>query len=111
MIRRKARKKTPENLDFAFERKLVGEVEYKEFWPRWWGANKSEQQEIIDELLAIAVDDAPTLPLSGTVTKVRKTAEEQAKLIDGYVARRKKNGQFSKRGSLYQAIRKGRKRK
>lgn len=108
MIRR--RKKTPENLDFAFSRELIDEASYKEFWPRWWGASEREQEEIVRELLEQGVSADPELPLKGNVTVVRKTAEEQAKAIGGYVVRRTKSGRFSKRGSRFQAIRKGKKK-
>jgi len=111
MIHRKKGKKTPENLDFAFKRELINEDDYKEFWPRWWGASEHEREEIIRELLEKGISDDPELPLKGDVTKKKKVAVEQAKAIGGYVIRRKKNGQFSKRGRFYQAIKRGGRKK
>lgn len=101
---KKGGKKTPKELDYIFERHLVKESDYAEFWRRWW-----EDEEIAEEYLdetGKEVEFVDREPISSyAVTRVKKTAEWQAKLLGGYVIRRNKQGKFSKRGKFYQAVR------
>lgn len=108
---KKGKKTTPPELDFLFERRLIPEDQYKDFWPRWWNSNKKEKEEIIKEYLIEESIEHPELPLKGILTKNKKLAEEQAVAINGKVVRKTKQGRFSKRGKFYQAVRKGNKRR
>lgn len=101
---KKGKKSTPPELDFLFERALVEEDEYRDFWSRWWKAGKIEREDIIEKYLEEESEEEPETPLTGSITKVRATAEFQAKLMGGRVVRRNKKMQFSKRGIYYQAI-------
>src|ERR1700686_5109072 len=103
-------RKTPAELDFLFDRHLVTEDQYKEFWPRWWNASESTKEDIINEYLEEAREESPFLPLKGIVTQDREVAERQATTISGYVVRRDRTGRFNRKGRFYQAIkRKGKK--
>lgn len=112
----KGKKSTPPELDFIFERDLIDEDDYKEFWGRWGKAGARERQEIIDEYLEQAGEDedegfgSDDLPLRGTITTSRKEAEKQAKMIHGYVMRVTKTGKPNKRGRSYRAIRRRKKK-
>lgn len=73
-----------------FDRSIVSENDYAEFWHGYW---KSENKdEFINAWL-------------GMVTKNRAEADARAKAIGGYVVRRNKRGQFSKRGRFYHVVR------
>jgi hypothetical protein len=104
----KKRKQTPARLDHLFSRHVIEESEYRSFWPQWWAAeSEDERQELIDFYSGDehGEEEEEEEPEHFAPTKIRKTAEQQAKKIGGYVARRTASGKFSKRGKLYQAIR------
>lgn len=119
----KGKHKTPTELDPLFQRATITEDMYQDFWSSWWKAKSQQEkddivrfymEESIEERVAEAIEEGEaveTLPLQGTLTRNRKEAEKQAKIIGGYVARRTKSGRFSKRGRIYQAIKKVRRRK
>lgn len=122
MGRKKGKHSTPEELDPLFSRGTITEDMYQDFWTDWWKAKSQPQRdeiirfyisESIEERVAEAIEEGEgvaTLPLLGTITRNKKEAKKQADIIGGYVARRKKNGQFSKRGRYYQAIKTRRKK-
>lgn len=110
-------KTTPDELDYLFERDVIDEEDYAEFWVGYWKAESSpnlqDKDEYINEWLEVArLRDGGELggigqgelPLAGVVTQFKDTAERQAVAIGGYVVRRDKRGRFSKRGRKYQAI-------
>jgi hypothetical protein len=103
----KKKHKTPAHLDHLFSRHLIGEDEYREFWSKYWPGSNEERKKWIDFYTKEDVEIEE--PVSRKPTHDRKEAERQAKAIGGYVARRNKNGRFSKRGKIYQAIRRRRK--
>jgi hypothetical protein len=106
---KKGKKSTPPELDFIFDRELIEEDDYRDFWGRWGKANKREREDIINSYLEEEAEQDSEEPLTGIVTKNRLLARNQAEIIGGYVARRNKSGRFSKRGHFYQAIRRRRK--
>jgi hypothetical protein len=103
------KKSTPPELDFLFDRDIISEDDYGGFWQQWWKADKERQREIIDGYLKEEMEEAPGAPQVGSLTKDKKLAEFQAKLLNGYVVRRNKKGQFSKRGKIFQAMKPRRK--
>lgn len=117
----KGKHSTPEELDDYFSRGTIDEDLYQDFWAEWWSAtSRAEKEDIIEryaeesieERIAEAFEEGEgveELPLRGSVTKTRRYAEQQAKIIGGYVARRNASGRFDKNGRFYQAIRKRRK--
>lgn len=106
---KKKGKGTPPELDFLFERDLIEEDDYREFWGRWGKANKKERDRIINSYLEEEAEEDQEEPIAGIITKNKKLAKDQARIINGYVVRRTSNGRFSKRGHFYQAIRRRRK--
>lgn len=122
MAKKKGKHSTPDNLDPLFKRGAISEDVYQDFWSEWWRAKSDQQRdrlidfyitESIEERIDEAIEEGEgvaELPLHGSVTKVRSTAESQAALIGGYVVRRTKNGRFSKHGHYFQAIHKRRKK-
>lgn len=115
------KKGTPEELDYLFERDIIDEEDYVDFWSRYWALNEAGRKNLINEYLERAIDFSGSgitddidigkpLKISGTVTKNKADATKQAKIIGGRVVRRNKRGQFSKRGTRYQAIRKGKRK-
>lgn len=98
---------TPKELDFIFDRHIIEEEAYASFWQRWWRADDRQKENIVNEYLITEADESPFLPLRGSVTKSRESAEATATAIGGYVVRRDRNGRFSKRGKFYQAIKRG----
>lgn len=111
------RKSTPPELDMFFTRGLIDESDYREFWPRWWKANKAERERIKAELEPKA-KPMPALPTKGVihvaksaskVTQAKRAAEREAKKIGGYVVRRDKSGKFNSRGRTFQAVKSKRK--
>lgn len=106
---KKSKKATPPELDFIFQRELLAEKDYGEFWGRWGKANKREKERIVNEYLGEEAEETDDT-ISAPVTRNKKTAKFQAEVIGGRVARRNKRGQFSKRGTFYQAIRYRRKK-
>jgi hypothetical protein len=107
------RKSTPEELDYLFERGVIDEEDYVEFWLDYWEADASGRQDIVDYYTALAAsdDNADNVPSVGVVTKVKTDAIKQAQALSettdrAYkVARRNARGQFSTRGHYYQAVR------
>lgn len=108
MPRKKGKHQTPEHLDYLFDRDIISEDMYRDFWNEWWKSSPSERNEMIqfytgeeeEEPEFIETQKEKMMP-----TISRAEAERQAKAIGGYVARRNSRGRFSKRGKFYQAIR------
>lgn len=102
----KKKHKTPEKLDYLFERKVITKANYKEFWEGYWGESRTRDRErYVNNFVS---DSQLELPIkrkrSGTITISLQAAKEQAKEIGGYVIRRNSKGRFSKTGRRYQAV-------
>jgi len=112
---KKAKRATPPELDFIFDRDLISEDDYGEFWKEWFSSNQRGKQDIIDRYLEESgskTEKGETeLPLKGIITKDKKVAQNQARSINGFVVRRNRTGKFDKRGHFYQAVRRGKKEK
>jgi hypothetical protein len=115
---------TPDELDYLFERDIIDEEDYVSFWKSYWKldreGNKQGQLELINDYTEIAElarqdmtpEEQEELPrIAGVVTTNISDAREQARIIGGIVVRRDKRGRFSKRGSRYQAVKKGGRKK
>lgn len=108
----KRKKETPEHLDYLFEREILQEEDYPDFWQEYWKldrqGDKQGQKDLENQYLQLALEFGDTdTKLAGVVTKFKSDAVAQATAIKGRVVRRNAKGQFSKRGHYYQAIRKG----
>ena len=104
MSKKKEAHITPGDLDFIFDRSLVDEDEYGEFWAEWWIASPEDREKIIDKFSKKKRIELPALPKKGKLTKSRKVAEREAKAIGGYVVRRDRFGKYNRRGRTFQAI-------
>jgi hypothetical protein len=103
-------KGTPDDIDHLFERDIIDEDDYAQFWSEYWREpNQRGRDRVVNDWLEVAAtrdDQGQTnLQLAGTVTKIRLTAIRQAESIGGRVVRRDRFGRFSKRGHSFQAIR------
>jgi hypothetical protein len=108
------RKGTPEDLDYLFERDIVDEEDYREFWSEYWQRDAKGRRELekeyVDRYNEIESDLGDQT--IGVVYRNRKEAEQQAQALSEMgtteyrVTRRNARGQFSKRGTYYQAVRK-----
>ena len=105
---KKGKHVTPDELDFIFDRDLISEDDYGQFWKDWFDASKREREDIIEDYRGRGKEgeeeETENLPLKGTVTKNRGVAESQAKAIHGHVVRRDRTGKFNRRGSYFQAV-------
>lgn len=88
---------------------------YEDFWEGYWEEKRlrRSEQKYVD--LFVSANQLE-LPLnrrtkSGSITFSKPAAEEQAKIIGGYVIRVTKTGRPSKFGKFYRAIRRGKKAK
>jgi hypothetical protein len=108
----KKKHKTPEKLDYLFERRLVTKATYKEFWSGYWGESGSRNRSrFVDNFVSELQGELPLKRRSsGTITISIKAAREQAQEIGGYVVRRNAKGRFSKTGHRYQAIARGKRK-
>lgn len=102
----KKKHKTPPDLDYLFERKIVTKTNYIDFWEGYWGESKTrDKKRYVDKFVSDLQIELPFKKWkSGTVTISRRAAEEQAKNIGGYVVRVTKSGRFYKRGRFFMAI-------
>lgn len=99
------KKSTPAELDYLFERDIIEEDDYREFWSEYWERETPEErQEWIDEWMDEYIEEEEDEITSGQPTKNRDRAEEEAARIGGYVVRRNAAGQFSKNGHTFQAV-------
>jgi hypothetical protein len=105
------RKKTPPELDHLFERDIIDEEDYRTFWPEYWKAKtKRQRDDVVREWTDLAAESGQ--PVVGVVSRNRLDAERQAQSLNDLgdvaykVVRRNAKGQFSKRGTYYQAVRK-----
>jgi hypothetical protein len=97
------RKGTPDDIDYLFERDIVDEEDYIDFWSEYWSRNAQGRRELEKEYVDRAAEEAGTT----LVYRNRADAEKQAQALgnDMYrVTRRNASGRFSKRGTYYQAI-------
>lgn len=105
----KKRKSTPGELDYLFERNIIQEEDYAAFWEEYWKASPERRKELVTEYIDIAAESDQT-PVAGVVSRNRLDAERQAQSLNDLgnvaykVVRRNAKGQFSKRGTFYQAI-------
>jgi hypothetical protein len=103
---------TPPGLDKFFKRHIIEEEDYAEFWKRWWKGNAKQRDELVNEYIELAAETTQE-PLASLVTRNRSDAEKQAQALSettdtNYrVVRRNAKGRFSKRGTYWQAIPKG----
>jgi predicted urease superfamily metal-dependent hydrolase len=106
------RKGTPDDLDYLFERNVIDEDDYAAFWAEYWAApSKKAKDAVVREWTEIAADlDNPVSV--GVVTRNKADAAKQAQSLNDLgnvaykVVRRNARGQFSKRGTYYQAVKK-----
>lgn len=98
--------KTPEKLDYLFERRLISKKQYSDFWEGYWGEHGArERNRFVDNFVSELQEELPLgKKRSGTVTISIEAAKKQAKEIGGFVVRRNTKGRFSKTGHRYQAI-------
>jgi hypothetical protein len=104
----KKKHKTPDHLDYMFQRNVIYKSQYADFWEGYWDAvnNRRSEQRYIDSYVSRNQLEIPfkKRSRSGTITFSRAAAEEQAKNIGGYVIRVTKTGRRSKHGRFYRAI-------
>jgi hypothetical protein len=107
----KRRKGTPDDLDYLFKRDIIDEEDYADFWESYWKATtQRDKQSIVDRYVEIAAESGQ--PVVGVVSRNRLDAERQAQSLNDLgdvayrVVRRNAKGQFNKRGTYWQAIRK-----
>lgn len=114
----KKKHKTPAKLDHLFERDVIDEDDYRDFWDGYWKSRNRDRyvdewigEEEEEETVVVTVVPRAEAPpqRSGKPTKSLRKAKQDAKRIGGYIVRRNKNGRFSKRGKTYQAIRRRKK--
>jgi hypothetical protein len=107
------RKGTPDDLDYLFERDVIDEDDYAAFWEEYWDAkSKADKDAVVREWTEIAAGlDNPVSV--GVVTRNKSDATKQAQSLNDLgnveykVVRRNARGQFSKRGTYYQAVKRG----
>ena len=104
------RKSTPEELDFIFERELIEEDDYADFWERWDDADAKERKEIIKEFTEELGEDEEEWTWGPIHDNSWDAEQDQAIFGAGaYIVRRSKSGRFAKNGSRYQAVRRPKK--
>lgn len=97
--------KTPEKLDYLFERRLITKSQYAEFWGGYWEEKRQhDKDKFIDNFISDLLEEEN---VSGGMTLHIEAAKEQAEKIGGYVVRRNKQGRFSKTGKRFQAVKRG----
>lgn len=109
----KGKKSTPPELDFIFDRELLDEDQYRDFWANWWKSDKQQKEALIDKFsreVEEPLKGGDVLPIKFKPTIDKEEAEKQAKTINGYIVRRDKNGRFNKRGRHYQAVKRGKRK-
>ena len=106
---KKGRKQTPTHLDYLFERSIIDENDYRDFWQAYWKRDASGRRALVKEYTQMALEFGGRVV--GVVIKNRRDAVSQANAIGGRVVRRNKRGRFSERGHYFQAIKKGGKKK
>lgn len=88
---------------------------YEDFWEGYWEEKRlrHSEQKYVDLFISANQLELPfeKRTASGSVTFSRSAAEEQAKIIGGYVMRVTKKGKPSKHGKFFRAIRRKRKGK
>jgi hypothetical protein len=104
------KKSTPAELDYLFERDIIDEEDYIDFWRQYWRRGDKGREKLISEFINVALETEPPETLAGVLTKNKASAIKQAKMIDGKVVRRNKNGRFSSRGRTFQAVKKGKRK-
>lgn len=81
---------------------------YRDFWEGYWEEKRlrHSEQKYIDLFVSANQLELPFEKRSytGSITFSRVAAEEQAKIIGGYVVRVTKRGKPSKRGKFFRAI-------
>lgn len=102
------RHSTSPKLDYLFERQIVGEASYRDFWERYRDGDAADRRELVCEYINKAAEDDKHV--TGVVAQSKRDALDQAKRIGGCVARRNAKGRFSKRGHFYQAINKSKRK-
>ena len=110
----KKKHKTPEHLDYLFERHTISKSMYEDFWEGYWENKRlrRSEQKYLDLFVSANQLELPFNKRikSGSITFSKSAAEEQAKIIGGYVIRVTKTGRRSKRGKFWRAIVKRRKK-
>jgi hypothetical protein len=100
---------TPDDLDWLFDRDIIDEEDYVEFWRDYWKSSPKQREQLIQEYVDRAAESDSGVSV-GIVTKNKSDAEKQAQAlselgnVEYKVIRRNARGQFSKRGHYYQAV-------
>jgi hypothetical protein len=105
-------KGTPDDLDWLFDRDIVDEEEYGNFWSEYWSGNQKERDALIQRYVDAAGESglATTISLGAVYKNDPIAAAQQAQALSETtditykVVRRNARGQFSKRGHFYQAV-------
>jgi hypothetical protein len=101
---------TPKHLDYLFERHTISKSLYQDFWEGYWEEKRlrHSEQKYVDLFVSANQLELPfdRRTVTGSITFSRSAAQEQAKIIGGYVIRVTKSGRPSKRGRYYRAIKK-----
>lgn len=121
---KKGKKTTPPGLDKYFQRQLIKESQYKEFWPKYWKAKKiGAEDSVINRWFPEKKEPGAVLPKPERIiyaAPIRKTvasAERELRKAEKqtgekfHLVRRDRFGRFNSRGRSYQAIRNGSKKK
>jgi hypothetical protein len=116
----KPKHSTPDDIDHLFDREIIDEEDYVEFWQQYWNRDAAGRRELVDDYIELYAGvstelggDVKEFPSVGLTTKDKRSAYQQAQALseltnrDYRVARRNARGQFSKRGHFYQPIKKG----
>jgi len=81
---------------------------YENFWEGYWEEKRlrHSEQKYVDLFISANQLELPfkKRTQSGSITFSRSAAQEQAKIIGGYVIRVTKTGRPSRRGRFYRAI-------
>jgi hypothetical protein len=105
---------TPDDIDYLFERDIIDEEDYAEFWSEYWRLDKVGRDLLVSEFIERAGeerDEEDEAPISGTVVNSKLAAARQINAFSKLthqkyvIVRRDKRGRFSKRGRRFQAVR------
>lgn len=111
----KRKNTTPDDIDYLFERDIIDEEDYVEFWQEYWKRDAKGRKDLVQEFIERAGEQGSDASL-GVVYRSYNDAKRQKEALEDmgasryYVARRTAQGKFSKRGTYFQAIRIGKKK-
>jgi hypothetical protein len=112
---------TPDNIDYLFERDIVNEEDYVDFWSEYWQRNKKGrrdlEKEYVDRYNQTEAEFGKQGKAETIVYRNQAEATRQADSLNDLgigkyrVSRRNAYGRFSKRGTYYQAIKQATRKK